>query len=185
MDPTVPFILLDKTLRKIRLDGAEAVNVAPFWTTQSWFPELMGTLILSHIVIGSTKQQPQMSRLVRWSAKNAPSAGTYFDWMSVFRSIHQREGPSERATTLIAQSWRASIRKNPTSLASDTGPVFAWKGYWFPFTIGDSSTRLPGTLVSWQAFELHCNLCCKERVVISDTAGRAACWGTSTCAAAS
>ena len=40
-----PFSLLTKTLQKIEMEKAEAIVVAPLWTTQTWFPKILRLLI--------------------------------------------------------------------------------------------------------------------------------------------
>ena len=40
-----PFSLVGKVLRKIQVDRADGLMVVPLWTTQSWFPLLLGMLV--------------------------------------------------------------------------------------------------------------------------------------------
>ena len=40
-----PFSIILKVLQKIQQDKAQAIVVVPYWTTQNWFPVLLGMLV--------------------------------------------------------------------------------------------------------------------------------------------
>ena len=46
-----PFSLIPRVLRKIEEDQAEAILIAPLWTTQYWFPGLMRLLVNRPVVL--------------------------------------------------------------------------------------------------------------------------------------
>ena len=50
-----PFSLISRTLQKLWEDQAEAILVIPFWTTQSWFPQVMKSLVAPPIFISARR----------------------------------------------------------------------------------------------------------------------------------
>ena len=51
-----PFSLISRTLQKLWEDQADAILVIPFWTTQSWFPQVMKSLVAPPIHIPAHRE---------------------------------------------------------------------------------------------------------------------------------
>ena len=46
-----PFSVIGQVLRKVEEDKAEAILIAPLWTTQSWWPKIMGMIAMQSYII--------------------------------------------------------------------------------------------------------------------------------------
>ena len=62
-----PFLVISRTLRKIKAEKAEAILVVPYWPNQAWFSVLLKMLIDKAVLITSRKnllKLPQYPELV-------------------------------------------------------------------------------------------------------------------------
>ena len=103
-----PFSTLSMVLRKIVEDEAEALVVAPLWTTQSWWPQL------AHLIVDffhKTSSNKQNIVLAKQPKKNSPTTETE-DWgISRIREVLQGRGIQGESADLIIQAWRQSSKE--------------------------------------------------------------------------
>ncbi|XP_053393933.1 uncharacterized protein LOC128555517 [Mercenaria mercenaria] len=97
--------LLGKVLQKVTEDQAEAILVAPIFTTQPWFPRLLQMICSQSYIL------PRMENLLTSPRKKKPSSSVHEN--GGFQDIREhliRSGLPEESAKIIMASWRRSTQ---------------------------------------------------------------------------
>ena len=103
-----PFSLMGHVLQKLRTDQAEAVTVAPIWSTQPWFP-----LLLQMICQQSYLLPNKIDLLVLPTEPNRkhPLRKMRLGVFHVSGKQFEKRGLSEETKKILMSSWRESTKK--------------------------------------------------------------------------
>ena len=103
-----PFSLVPRCLQKITQDQATGILIAPFWPTQTWFPQILQMVCDQPWILApsATLLQHPVQLTPHPLAKNSS-----VDGLSCIRNRFEAENLSEDITDIIMSSWRASTKK--------------------------------------------------------------------------
>jgi hypothetical protein len=116
-----PFSLVDKVCQKIIADKAEGFVVAPYWTTQSWFPQLMRLCREPPYLIKTGRKSSCAGTQSRISSPILQE--TEFVGLPGVRTMFKKQGLSERVISILLKSWHSSTNKQYTS------HILRWNNY--------------------------------------------------------
>ncbi|XP_044146965.1 uncharacterized protein LOC122935270 [Bufo gargarizans] len=125
-----PFSMIPRTLNQVRSQSAEIILIVPFWTTQSWFPNLLELLIFPpfllpvypDLLLGPEDAQHPLLlegslRLLACRVSGVPTKAM---------SFRNQLGDYWKSLGLLAPD---GLIERP----GDLGLVGAWTGVWIPF----------------------------------------------------
>ena len=100
--PTFSIIL--KVLQKIQKDKAQAIVVVPYWTTQSWFPVLLGMLV-DHPLLMTASLNILHHPTHPPSASQVKASSGSLIWGNI-----EPKNVSTTTQYILLSSWRKSTR---------------------------------------------------------------------------
>ena len=122
-----PFSMLTRVLGKLEADQAEAILIAPYWTTQSWFPKMLQLLVEVPKILPRGKKQ-----LVLPFDTNV----THPLWRKMHLCVCRLSGVSSK-TRAFRKMLRESYynpgdqpQENSTTHTYKNGKYFAIEGKW-------------------------------------------------------
>lgn len=101
-----PFSLVGRCIHKVRNDMAQAVVVAPLWTTQIWWPVLMATLIDIPVILPQVKP---ILRLQHTSQQHPLAHKMVLIACKLSGKITETE--AFQKTRILMASWRTSTKR--------------------------------------------------------------------------
>ena len=101
--------MLNKVLTKIETEEAEAIVIAPFWTSQCWFAELSTTI--DRTTMYAAKGEETADSPLRPQSTTPHVEKNAITCVSLVRGQLQKCGLPEEAQRVILQLWKTDTRK--------------------------------------------------------------------------
>ena len=94
------------------MDSAEGFMIVPVWPTQSWYPKLLHMLVDVPPSTVTTDYLTNARDETRRSPLNQENGS---DCLQIVRQSYEKQGFSQKATSIILQSWRKGTTKRYSS----------------------------------------------------------------------